>query len=86
MYKLRALKFLKRIHEARGDKILIFCTRSHPLIFFAEKLGIPAIHGEVKTKEREFWFDCFRKNEIHTLILSTVSDEAIDLPTANVGI
>jgi DNA excision repair protein ERCC-3 len=33
-----------------------------------------------------FIFDKFRNNEVRTLFLSRIGDEAIDLPNANVGI
>lgn len=43
--KYQALEYLVRIHERRGDKIIVFCDRKFALITFSSKLQRPLIYG-----------------------------------------
>jgi len=43
---------LKRLHEARGDKIIIFCNSIFSLKEYTNKLDIPYICGEVNDQKR----------------------------------
>lgn len=47
--KFRTLQYLLKIHESRGDKILIFCDRPKILEYYAKQLKYPIIHGEIST-------------------------------------
>jgi DNA excision repair protein ERCC-3 len=61
---------LKRLHEARGDKIIIFCNHIFSLKEYAIRLKIPFICGEVDDKERMSIIAHFRDGiEINTIIL-----------------
>eukprot|EP00514_Thraustochytrium_sp_LLF1b_P003622 CAMPEP_0184512736 /NCGR_PEP_ID=MMETSP0198_2-20121128/3041_1 /TAXON_ID=1112570 /ORGANISM="Thraustochytrium sp., Strain LLF1b" /LENGTH=810 /DNA_ID=CAMNT_0026902783 /DNA_START=313 /DNA_END=2745 /DNA_ORIENTATION=- len=76
---------LVRQHEARGDKVLVFCDNIMAVKYFAELLNRPYISGETSFKERMVRYNQFRKSSvISTLVLSKVGDVAIDLPEANV--
>jgi DNA excision repair protein ERCC-3 len=76
---------LKRLHEARGDKIIIFCNHIFSLKEYAIRLKIPFICGEVDDKERMSIIAHFRDGiEINTIIFSEVGDTSIDIPNANV--
>jgi DNA excision repair protein ERCC-3 len=50
--KYMACDYLRQIHEARGDKIIIFCDHLFALEIYARKLKIPFISGVVPDKER----------------------------------
>lgn len=50
--KYMACHYLKNLHEARGDKIIIFCDHLFSCKEYSERLGIPRITGEVSNLER----------------------------------
>lgn len=83
--KFRMCEYLMRTHEARGDKILIFCDAIKPMEIYARRLQRPFIYGKVKEAERQELLDRFR-SEPHerTLFISRVGDTSIDLPMATV--
>lgn len=83
--KIDVLESLLQFHEARGDKILVFCDQLQILETLARHLDKPALHGKISNKERAIIFDKFKRTrEINTIILSKIGDKAIDLPSANV--
>mmetsp|Transcript_27008 Transcript_27008/g.43497 ORF Transcript_27008/g.43497 Transcript_27008/m.43497 type:complete len:866 (-) Transcript_27008:1085-3682(-) len=83
--KCIAADYLVRQHEARGDKVLVFCDNIMAVKYMAELLSRPYISGSTPYKERMVKYNQFRKSTvISTLILSKVGDVAIDLPEANV--
>ncbi|KAL4441382.1 hypothetical protein ABPG74_013677 [Tetrahymena malaccensis] len=84
--KFKLLYYLIKFHESRKDKILVFCDQISVLKYYSQKMGYPAIYGEVGLLEKLVWLDLFRKGEINTLFLSRVGDTALDLPIANVCI
>jgi DNA excision repair protein ERCC-3 len=49
--KLRAVEFLVRFHEERGDKIIVLSDLVYSLKLYVEMLKKPLIYGE--TPERE---------------------------------
>lgn len=80
-----ACDYLRRVHEARGDKIIIFCDHVFALEIYAERLQIPFISGRVSERERQNIISHFRDGkEINTIIFSRVGDTSIDIPNANV--
>ena len=83
--KYMACHYLKKLHEARGDKIIIFCDHLFSLKEYAERLCIPFISGEVSNLERMNIISQFRDGqEINCIIFSQVGDTSIDIPNANV--
>lgn len=83
--KYMTCHYLKELHEARGDKVIIFCDHIFAIKQYAEKLSIPYISGEVTDRERMNIISHFRDgNEINTIIFSRVGDTSIDIPNANV--
>ena len=85
--KFMCTEFLIRYHEARNDKIIVFCDNVAPLKYYAAKLGKPVIHGDTKDTERLELLDRFQKSpSAMTLFISRVGDNSIDLPDANVVI
>lgn len=77
--------YLVRLHQSRGDKIIIFCDHIFTLKELALRLGIPYISGEVGDRERLNIIAHFRDgDEINCIIFSRVGDTSIDIPNANV--
>lgn len=83
--KLRAVEFLVRFHEERGDKIIVFSDLVYSLKLYAEMLKKPLIYGETPERERQVILGLFRSTDtIRTICISKVGDTSIDLPEANV--
>lgn len=83
--KLRAVEFLVRFHEERGDKIIVFSDLVYSLKLYAEMLKRPLIYGETPEKERQAILGIFRSTDVlRTICISKVGDTSIDLPEANV--
>ncbi|EGR27154.1 hypothetical protein IMG5_200940 [Ichthyophthirius multifiliis] len=83
--KFKLLAYLIKLHEIRGDKILVFCDSIAVLEEFSKRLCYPVICGNVKKLDEKLaWLEMFRKGHINTLFLSRVGDTALDLPSANV--
>ena len=85
--KLTACEYLIRLHEQRGDKIIVFCDNISLLKDTARRTTKPFICGSVSMQERMAIIRCFQhSNRINTVFLSQVGDNAIDIPNANVVI
>ncbi|CAJ1946281.1 unnamed protein product [Cylindrotheca closterium] len=83
--KLRAVEYLVRFHEERGDKIIVFSDLVYSLKLYAEMLKKPLIYGETPERERQAILGTFRASDmIRTICISKVGDTSIDLPEANV--
>ena len=83
--KIRAVEFLVRFHEARGDKIIVFSDLVYSLKLYAEMLKKPLIYGETPERERQAILGTFRASDaLRTICISKVGDTSIDLPEANV--
>lgn len=83
--KIRTVAGIIKFHERRGDKVLVFCDIIHILIHLAGLLHCPEIHGETPENVRSSIFHEFKNgSKVNTLILSSVGDKAIDLPSASV--
>ena len=85
--KFLVLQYLIKKHEDRGDKIIVFSDKPDILHIYGEKLKIPVAHGKVSHEERVFILDKFKgTRKINTIMISSIGDTAIDLPSANVVI
>lgn len=83
--KLRAVEFLVRFHEERGDKIIVFSDLVYSLKLYADMLKRPMIYGETPEHERQVVLGVFRaSDDLRTICISKVGDTSIDLPEANV--
>ena len=83
--KILMMESLLQYHEARGDKILMFCDYLDLLIALKNKTGRAALWGDVSNDEKTKIFNMFRSgNKVNTIIISRIGDKAIDLPSANV--
>ena len=83
--KIRAVHFLVKFHEERGDKIIVFSDLVYSLKLYAEMLQKPLIYGETPERERQAILGTFRATDtVRTICISKVGDTSIDLPEANV--
>jgi DNA excision repair protein ERCC-3 len=83
--KFRTCEYLIRLHEARGDKILVFSDNIFALKTYALALGKPFIYADTSTHERLQFLSHFQSDaKINTLFISKVGDNSIDLPDVNV--
>jgi len=80
--KLSVIKKLLEKHS--DDKVLILGYYVQGAIELGKKLSIQVIYGEVPQKQRHALYEQFRNGEIDKLLLTSVGEEGIDLPDANV--
>jgi len=80
--KLPVIKKLLEKHA--DDKVLILGYYVQGALELGKKLGIPVIYGEVPPRKRDKLYQSFRRGEINRLILTSVGEEGVDLPDANV--
>jgi len=84
--KIEAVKKIVREELARGSKILVFTQYVEQAKRIAKELGAPYITGDVDEAARRARLEAFREARSGVLVLTTVGDEGIDIPDANVGI
>jgi len=69
-----------------GSKIIIFTQFVEHAKKLSAILSAPYIIGELDEQERKRRLEAFRSGEVRVLIFTTVGDEGIDVPDADVGI
>jgi DNA excision repair protein ERCC-3 len=83
--KVRTCSYLIDFHEAKYDKILVFCDNLYCLKRYAGVMKRPYICGAVKQSDRARLLEQFKtSDEVNCLFISRVGDTAIDLPSATV--
>jgi DNA excision repair protein ERCC-3 len=91
-FRLSSTNPLKRdllaslLAEHRGDKVLVIGQYIDQLEAIAGETHAPLITGKTPQVERDALYEKFRGPELNLLIVSKVSNFAIDLPDANVAI
>lgn len=84
--KEEAVKRIVAEELGKGSKILVFAQYVDQAEELGRLLGAPVLTGETETKERRRALEEFRRCERGVLVLTTVGDEGLDVPDANVGI
>lgn len=74
----------KLLEKHSSDKVLILGYYVQGAIELGNKLGIDVVYGETPQKRRHELYEQFRGNQINRLILTSVGEEGVDLPDANV--
>jgi len=83
--KFRCCEYLIRLHEAKGDKVLVFSDNVFALKYYARALNKPMIYGSTSDAERLQFLQLFQHDpRMNTLFISKVGDTSIDLPDVNV--
>ena len=84
--KLRKAKEIAEREAASGSKVIIFTQ----YVEQAKKLGLmlaaPVVTGKTDPVKRDLALSLFRSGRSRILVVTTVGDEGLDIPDANVGI
>jgi hypothetical protein len=83
---IRAVEYLVKFHEERGDKIIVFSDFIYSLKLYARLFKKPLVYGETPERERAAILGTFRASDANrTIYISKAGDISIDLPKANVN-
>ncbi|MEM4516685.1 MAG: DEAD/DEAH box helicase [Desulfurococcaceae archaeon] len=81
----KAVEIAKREYE-KGSKVIIFTQYVEQAKEIADRLNSLLLTGETPEAERKRSLDLFKNMSRGILVVTTVGDEGIDIPDANVGI
>jgi superfamily II DNA or RNA helicase len=84
--KLEEVERIVREELAKGSKIIVFTQYRRQAEELARRLGAHLIHGEMDASRRKRELEAFKREESGVLVVTTVGDEGLDIPDANVGI
>ena len=84
--KLDAIKEIVERELKNNSKIIIFTQYISQAKKLGKKLGAPVVTSKTNKNTRNLVFNLFKNNRYKVLILTTLGDEGIDIPDANVGI
>ncbi len=85
-HKEKAVKEIVERELARGSKIIVFTQYVDQAQRLGELLNAPVITGSVDDKKRKRILEEFRASSRGVLVITTVGDEGLDIPDANVGV
>lgn len=84
--KMEALAAVVEKELQRGSKILVFTQYVEQAKKVAERLGTYYVVGPLDEEARRRRLEAFKQGLVRVLVLTTLGDEGIDVPDANVGI
>ena len=84
--KIESAARIIREELARGSKIIVFTQYRRQAEEIAREVGGLLLHGGIDKRRRERILDQFRRARSGVLVLTTVGDEGLDIPDANVGV
>lgn len=84
--KYRKAEEIVRRELAKGSKIIVFTQLKSQAEEFARRVNALLLHGGLDKKTRVMVLERFRKSPSGVLVVTTVGDEGIDIPDANIGI
>jgi len=84
--KLREAEKIVKEELARGSKIIVFTQYKRQAEELARRLGALLLHGGIDRRKREMILEKFRRMESGVMVVTTVGDEGLDIPDADVGI
>jgi len=70
----------------KGSKIIVFTQYRRQAEELAKRLGALLLHGGLDRATRESVLRRFKSMDSGVLVVTTVGDEGLDIPDANVGI
>jgi superfamily II DNA or RNA helicase len=86
MNKLSKVRQIVSEELSKGNKVLVFTQYRDHAEALAKTLNALSLTGDTPDKERESIIREFRESKSGVLVLTTVGDEGLDIPDANVGI
>jgi superfamily II DNA or RNA helicase len=84
--KLREVERIVREELEKGSKIIVFTQYKKQAEEIARRLGALIIHGGMDRARRELTLKRFKSAPSGVLVVTTVGDEGLDIPDANVGV
>ncbi len=84
--KIKAVEKIVREELSRGSKIIVFTQYVDQAKELAERLNALLLIGEMSAPERKRALEKFRSMGRGVLVVTTVGDEGLDIPDANIGI
>ncbi|MEM1526782.1 MAG: DEAD/DEAH box helicase [Ignisphaera sp.] len=84
--KLKAVEQIVAKELEQGSRILVFTQYVEQAKQIAERLNTYYIVGELDESTRRRRLEAFKHGAAKVLVLTTVGDEGIDVPDANVGV
>lgn len=84
--KSRAAERIALEELRRGSKIIIFTQYKKQAEEIARRIGAYLLHGDIDPYRRKSVLEAFRRASSGVLVVTTVGDEGLDIPDANVGI
>lgn len=84
--KIKTVEKIVRRELSKGSKIIVFTQYVDQAKELAERLGALLLIGEMNGFERKRTLERFRNMESGVLVVTTVGDEGLDIPDANIGI
>ncbi len=84
--KMEKIREIFEQEMKRGSRILVFTQYVGQAEALGKLLGAPVLTGRDDDAKRRMIFDLFKRGRYGGLILTTIGDEGIDLPDAEVGI
>ncbi len=84
--KLKAAEKIIRSELEKGSKIIVFTQYRKQAEEIAKRTGALLLHGGIEKRKRLTVLDRFKKIKSGVLVVTTVGDEGLDIPDANVGI
>ncbi len=84
--KLKAAKEIAEEEARKGSKVIVFTQYVEQAKKLGLMLGAPVITGKTDKLKRDLALQLFRSGRARILVVTTVGDEGLDIPDANVGI
>ncbi len=84
--KIKAVENLVRSELLKGSKIIVFTQYRKQAEEIAKRVGGLLLHGGLDKRRRAMVLSKFKHMKSGVLVLTTVGDEGLDIPDANVGI
>jgi len=84
--KLDEAEKIIREELAKGSKIIVFTQYKRQAEELASRVGGLLLHGGIPKSRRTAVLERFRRMKSGVLVVTTVGDEGLDIPDANVGV
>ncbi len=84
--KLKAIKTIVDKELSKGSKIIIFTQYIEQANMIGKLLGTKVLTSKVEKELRKLILNQFKTGNLRVLVMTTLGDEGLDIPDANVGI
>ena len=84
--KIEEARRIVETELTKGSKIIVFTQYVDQAQAIGKELGIPVVTGKTEKTRRKIIFELYKHDRFKAIVLTTIGDEGIDIPDANVGI